>query len=406
MRTIVFLGAYKSGSSREAIKAAERLGLFTVLVTDRKRFLDQRKQFPDVHKMIFTDLSDKEEIITQINLLQEKGLEIKAIVSFIEPYVSLATILSAEYKLNNISPIPIIKMEDKIEIRNLLKNTSFCPYYAIYQAQDSLDYFIEQQKHYLPLMVKSPKSTGSKDVLKAESTAQLIKCIMQLKKKHPKDPILVEEYLDGPQYLVEALVVNDEIHIIAVIEQEISVGKRFIVTGYSLLAEVPQELYQSISSGVITIIKTMGITSGGCHLELRLVDNQWKLIEINPRISGGAMNKMIVEAFGINLVKETLKVLLGEQPSLTPKQNRYVFAKYLTVSSKGVLEKVTGRKRAKKIPGVAEVYNKVKKGTFLRPPLSMGHRYGYVLASGNSTFEAIEIAERAAKEIHYHIKTD
>lgn len=39
MNTIIFIETNKSGSSREAIKAAEELNFFTVLLTEKKDFL-------------------------------------------------------------------------------------------------------------------------------------------------------------------------------------------------------------------------------------------------------------------------------------------------------------------------------------------------------------------------------
>ena len=138
-------------------------------------------------------------------------------------------------------------------------------------------------------------------------------------------------------------------------------------------------------------------------LNYDLSKNGWKLIEINPRISGGAMNKMIQAAFGFNLVEETLKLYLGESPSIEPRCMNYVFTQYLIVSKKGILEKVTGKGRARKSPGVVEVYVKPRKGTNLIPPLSMGHRYAYVIATGASMEEAKKIAQNAANEIRFHL---
>jgi len=64
MDTIVFIETNKSGSSREAIKAANNLNFFTVLLTCRKKFLKDRSEFPDVHEMIFTDINDYDNLVT------------------------------------------------------------------------------------------------------------------------------------------------------------------------------------------------------------------------------------------------------------------------------------------------------------------------------------------------------
>ena len=153
-----------------------------------------------------------------------------------------------------------------------------------------------------------------------------------------------------------------------------------------------------------SIIEKFDIQNGAMHVEMRLTGNGWRLIEINPRISGGAMNKMLKAAFGFDLVEETLKLYLGQRPSLIQKQRNFVFTQYVVIEKKGILEKVTGKNRARKSPGVVEVYVKPKKGTQLVPPLSMGHRYAYVIAQGSTMEMAKESAKKAAGEIEFHLK--
>ena len=108
--------------------------------------------------------------------------------------------------------------------------------------------------------------------------------------------------------------------------------------------------------------------TGPCHLEMRYARNNWKLIECNPRISGGGMNRLIEHGLGINLVRETLKIALGQEPHPEATRRQHVFAQYITVSETGILEKVTGRKRAAQCLGVREIYVKPRKGALLHPP--------------------------------------
>ncbi|MER2090900.1 MAG: biotin carboxylase, partial [Sporosarcina sp.] len=97
MKTIIFIGSNKSGSSREAIKAAERLGFFTVLLTDREIFLENRLDFPDVHQMTLMELSDYDLLKGNIKEIQDQGKIVGAIVSFIDPFVHVAAKLSKEF---------------------------------------------------------------------------------------------------------------------------------------------------------------------------------------------------------------------------------------------------------------------------------------------------------------------
>ncbi|MEH7072737.1 ATP-grasp domain-containing protein [Neobacillus drentensis] len=401
MRTIVFIESNKSGSSREAIKAAERLGYFTVLFTNKQKFIQQRTEFPEVHQMILVDLSNYDEIIKSLNNLQKQGKQIEGIFSFVHSYVHLAATLSEKFCTSVVSTDAILKMENKVLTRELLKGHPNSPYYALYTPDYPLEYFINQAKDYLPLILKSPASAGSKDVLLANNESQLRVAIQELRKKN--EQILLEEYLNGPQFLVEVLVHKGKVHIIAIVEQQITFFRRFIVTGYCLLPNLNQRFYDSIYETVSSILKAFQMKNGACHLEMRLVNGVWKLIEINPRISGGAMNRIIEIGYGINLVEETIQLMLGNEPRLTKKLRKYVYAHYLTVETRGKLIKVTGKELVSELPGVEEVYIKPRKGQIVRPPISMGDRCGYILASSDYKMEAKRMAIKAASNIRFYL---
>lgn len=400
MKTIVFIGTNKSGSSREATKAAEKLGYFTVLFTSNERQFEQREQYVDIHKMIFVDTSNMEAMKAEILKLQSIGFDIKMIISFVDPYVHVASMLCDMFCQNLTSSKAIEIMEDKEATRKLLQSTLYSPQFTVIAPSEK-----PAGKLAFPIIIKSPKSTGSKDVLMAKDMKEFNKHLTALQQKYPSESIISEEYLKGEQYLVEVIVQEHRPHIIAVMRQDITRGKRFIITGYQLFANIPPNLVTGLETLCKSIVDIFDINTGAFHLELRLTTNGWKLIEINPRISGGAMNRMIEAAFGINLVEQTLKLFLGDKSDFKPKHYHFVYTKYLIVHKKGRLEKVTGKLRALKSPGIFDVYIKPKKGTILIPPLSMGHRYAYIIAQGSSISEAVSRANRAAHEIKFHMRS-
>ena len=149
MKTIIFIGGNKSGSSREAIKAAERLGFFTVLLTDREIFLENRLDFPDVHQMILMELSDYDLVKEKIREIQEQGKIVEAILSFIDPFVHVAAKLSKEFGLTSVSPYLLVMMEDKVLTRELLKDLPVSPYFARYGKNESWKTLSINKKGYI-----------------------------------------------------------------------------------------------------------------------------------------------------------------------------------------------------------------------------------------------------------------
>nr|WP_150285596.1 ATP-grasp domain-containing protein [Rummeliibacillus sp. TYF-LIM-RU47] len=403
METMIFIETTKNGSSREAVKTAARLGFYTVLFTEKEKLLEQRKEFPDIMQMVHFNKMTEDLIRQQIIELQEQGKIIKTIISFVDPFVSLAAQLSNELCKSNISVEALKIMEDKTETRRALKENATTPIFEVFQPVDNISTFIKKE-HKFPLIVKSPMSKASKDVYLVKNRFELRKIMKKFLRIYPDQQILLEEYLDGPQYLVEVLVHKGKINIVAVFKQEITKELKFIVTGYAVQLNVNDDLYKKLSSTVESIMNDLKVANAACHLEIRNVNGNWKLIEINPRISGGAMNRMIEEAFGINLVEETIKLYLGDEPNVDRKHEKHLYTHYITINSVGRLLKVTGKKRAANEPGVREVYIKSRKKAVIRPPISMGHRYGYVMATGETLDEAKENALNAFKKIKFYIE--
>ncbi|MBV7508018.1 ATP-grasp domain-containing protein [Bacillus sp. sid0103] len=405
MQTIVFIGSNKSGTSREALNISTAMGYYTVLLTNRSEFVKQQEEFQEVHRMVYVEnLMDKELVLSIIKELEEAQKQICAVISFIDPVVSFAARISAELGLYQISTDALATMEEKTLFRDQLKVLPVSPRFTVYDGEQSILQCVEEYYYYLPLILKSPVSNGSKDVLLVETSLEFKEGLNYLNKKFPTSPILIEEYLIGTQYLIEVIVKDGHISMVAIIEQEILSGERFIITGYRFPAVLEHEAFEDLHLAVTSIIQALGLVNGTCHLEMRLINGVWKLIEINPRMSGGAMNKIIQEGTGINLVKETLKLFLGEELNLEPTLRNHVFAKFLTINSRGRLIKVTGKIKAASYDGVKEVFVKPRKGAILTKPYSLGDRYAYVIASADTPEKAEEIALTAAKEIKFYLE--
>ncbi|WP_064092785.1 ATP-grasp domain-containing protein [Rossellomorea aquimaris] len=394
---IIFLDSNRSGSSRDGIEAGKKLGYTTILFTNRKKFIRDRESFTDVDEMYFVNLLDKQEIKENIDSIMNKGNKIACIISFLDAYVYTAARFSNEYCQSSITLTPITLCLNKSTLREKLKDKDYTPEFN----RISSPFSIKKLKRIsFPLILKSPISNGSKDVYLIHDEKGLIRGIERMKRKKPS-ALLMEEYLDGPQYLIEVVIKDGKPTVVAVVKQEVTLDKRFIVTGYSVSSvHHDKALIQTIHQ----LMKDLHFKNGTCHVEMRLVNGVWKLIEINPRISGSAMNKMIYEAFGISLVEETLRIYLKKPLNITRKWERTVYTHYMTVKRVGKLLKVTGRNRAQKIEGIKEVFIKPKKGKILRPPTSMGHRYGYVMAIGDSLEEAEMRARKASKEIRFYME--
>lgn len=397
MKVIVFIGSSTSGSSAEAFSAATQLGYAVILLTNRKTFLRRKEEFPEISSIIFIESMEEESVQLEITRLAEIH-PIKAIVSFVDPYVSLAAKLSNAFCNSTLSVEALGMMEDKISTRNALTNhPATCEFEIIDRNHD------KPVGNY-PFIMKSPISNGSKDVYFIENEKEFDIALSNVNKSLLQTPWIAEEFIEGPQFIIEIVVVETIPIIVAIIQQEIIKDYTFIVTAYEVVMQMDKTIYRELWQSIHSIIEEIGLQHGACHLEMRYSSKGWKLIEINPRISGGAMNRMIEEAFGINLVKETIKLYLGEEPDLLRKNSRYVYTSFITLNNFGYLVDIEGVDVAYSVPGIIDIAVKPKIGSIVMPPISMGQRYGYTMAVGETSEMAKERAESSARLIKFYLE--
>lgn len=402
IKTIVFLGTMKSGSSRDALRVANEMGYVTCLLTKNMDHIKHRDEFPEVTFMYYVDLDYLPEVRNAIATLKLQNHIIEAIISFVDPYCGLAAQLAEENRLESFTASALYKMENKLVTRETLSDTPYNPRYLVVNQKNQA--IIDKSiKSMLPVVVKYVESNGSRDVYRCETYEEYRRYINTLFRMYPKGTVLIEELVDGPQVIVEVLVNQEEINIMAIIEQEIIINQNhFIITGYNLVIDDETEMYQQLKQDTIAIINQFGLKHGPCHLEMRYVNNQWKVIEINPRISGGGMNQMLLVGLGINVVKETLNLALEKSVDLNPKHKNYTYTKYVTINKSGIVSRITGKKQAMDSPGVQFIFIKPRRGKRLSPPVNLGNRYAFVIACGASQEEAKTNATQAAAKIQFH----
>ncbi|WP_175384452.1 ATP-grasp domain-containing protein [Bacillus sp. FJAT-27225] len=392
----MFIDSTYFGPSKDAMKAGKKLGYSIHLISNRRSLRD----LPDVdHVHIIKELKE-DYLILQIDKIR-KVYDIKIIISFVDSYVYLAAKLHNVFCIQNISHDVIKIMQNKVLTREFFQSKSYSPYFTIIKKEDPINKVMYKIKQNYPLILKSPSSSGSKDVYLVNNEKQMKNRIHFLRNRNPNEDLIIEEYLMGPQFIVEAIVYEGNTQIVAVIEQTITHNTKFIVTGYSIVSEAEEKIHSSITLFTKHVLNDLGIKNGNCHLELRLVDGVWRIVEINPRMSGGAMNRLLYETYGFDYAEQILKLYRGEQPSIERKYSLCIYAHYITVNSIGKLLSVSGIEQAKNLPGIIEVLITAKEGQVLSPPLSMGHRYGIVIAKGNSCDEAKANAIRASEKITF-----
>ncbi|RWF22010.1 MAG: ATP-grasp domain-containing protein, partial [Mesorhizobium sp.] len=253
----------------------------------------------------------------------------------------------------------------------------------------------------LPVVVKPAVGVGSSGVRLCRNVDELAEHTTYLLdgrhiwRSSPR--MLVEEFAQGPQY--SAAIMGNEV--ICISTCEFAPPPHFVYLGGTDPAPLTDDEHGRIADVSLSCLRALGLGWGPTNVELRWTKRGPVVIEVNPRLGGGAQT--IEAAHGIDLVTEHIKLVIGEQWNLHQRHSHVATERLLIPDRDGILDWIDGDNRAAAIPGVAEVKLYVKPKTPIVRKGDYRDCIGYVLAASPSRAQTEAILQRAVDSISWSI---
>lgn len=139
-----------------------------------------------------------------------------------------------------------------------------------------------------------------------------------------RDAVLAEEYLDGTEYSLEAVVRAGRTVATVVTEKICSAPPRFIELRH--LVSPPGAPHEAGAAEFVQgLVDALEIDDAVLHVEAKLTGRGWRLIEVALRPAGGLIADLVAATHGINLYEEQLRLALG-MPGVVPTTPGGVYA--------------------------------------------------------------------------------
>ena len=267
----------------------------------------------------------------------------------------------------------------------------------------TLDEALEaHQKIDGPTIFKPVLSQGGRGItyISARATRDEIKAAFERALHATRaDGILVEEFIDGPEFSVEAITFAGVTHVVAVTDKLTSGEPYFVELGHSQPSQWPSQDTDQLIQTAITGVKALGIDWAASHTEIRLGPNGPCVMEIGARMGGGYITThLVLLSTGIDMVKAAICLALQEEPDLKVRHERGAAVRFLTAKPGHVI-KVSGIETIKHTVGVclAEIW--VRQGDEVIPLLDSDGRVGYVICEAADPDMAGLLAEQAKDRI-------
>ncbi|RWK73195.1 acetyl-CoA carboxylase biotin carboxylase subunit family protein [Mesorhizobium sp.] len=388
---------YTTGNGLLYIQEAQRRGLHAItLAADPAQYsyLDAEGA-----EAIAVDTGNLDALIRECYRLGATH-DIAGITSVNESVYATVGELCRFFELPGPNPASIERCCDKFIQRELLAKAGV-PIPAYRLATNATEVERAAGEIGVPVVLKPAVGIGSSGVRLCHNIDELAEHTNHLLGgKHPSSPrILVEEFAQGPHYWSE--IMGDEV--IGIGTAEFGPPPYFVYREFTFPAPLTDEEYRRMADVSLSSLRALGLGWGPTNIELRWTKRGPVVIEVNPRLSGKLGIRVVEGASGIDLVREHIKLVIGDEGNLHRTRSQTAVARLLLSDRDGTLDRIDGDGLAAAVPGVVEVKFLVEPKTPIIRKGDCRDIIGYLIAASPTLAQTKAILEQAAHLIDWSI---
>jgi biotin carboxylase len=153
------------------------------------------------------------------------------------------------------------------------------------------------------VIVKPKKGTGS-TAIRHFGRPQ------ELEVAGPLGSVIMEEYIDGPEYSAETFSVDGRHTLVAVAEKYVT--DSFIEIGHVVPSVTLDAMHlPQVEAKISQFLTCMGLLDGPAHTEFKILNGEVKIIESHNRLAGGRIPDLVRTVAGVDLKRWSLGWALG-----------------------------------------------------------------------------------------------
>jgi len=305
-------------------------------------------------------------------------------------------------------------LRDKFSVREILKQRGIeQPEFALACTNDEILKAI--QKVGFPLLMKPSDGYGSQNILtlKNEEDLDLVKesllTLLPITADYglgvrSNDRLLVERFMSGSFIGCDTFTLNGKHQLLGINEKLMFSPPSFAIRGGCFL---PNEGHWiGLEEYVFSILDAVGFDCGATHIELMITDEGPRLVEINPRLVGAKIARLIGYSLNLSIHEALIDVHLGNGmlSDLNSEDMKPSVTRWLITETAGELDQIQLPQWSDDGVKCAEILS--QKGDAVSYPFENAQRLGYVMTTCPTRAEAEELAERFIKDSKVLLNTN
>lgn len=305
--------------------SAEHAEIDLVLVPRADERIDPAQLPPAVHELLWLDVDDDPAGTLDVLRSRHATAPFDGVCTLYEPSVPFAAAAARELGLPGLSPEVAERVRDKRVMRERLRRAGLnTPRFAALDGPEDWERALGVP---LPAVVKPSDGFSSAGVTRVDNAEFLPAVVNQvwlvsgvLIGRQAGDGnapgLIVEEFIDGPEFAVEALAHQGDVRILSIGYKGEPAGPHFEEGVYRAPAVLSPAAREAIVREVTLAHEALGVSDGPTHTELRLRGGEHPyILEVGARIGGSGVSHYVVHATtGIDFAAEAMRIALGRPP--------------------------------------------------------------------------------------------
>lgn len=272
-------------------------------------------------------------------------------------------------------------------------------------AQDAEDAWSRLQNEFdTDAILKPSRNSGSRGIAKVSRNmdkGDFIRAYDEALSESRDHSVLIEQFIEGPEFSIEMIVWQGEIHVLTVTDKKTTGAPHFVELGHNQPSCFSDTDVETLKAAALAGVRALGVNNCACHAEAKLMNGKAYLMEVGARLGGDFISTELTHlSTGIDMVAAAIDVALGVEPDLSAKEEpkgvciRYFCpkpGKLVSISNTEVLNN----------PHVYlwEIYP--KEGDVIPAVTSSLCRSGHVIVTEKTPQKAIELAERLIESVKF-----
>jgi len=390
-----------------AINIAKELNLHTVVLdgSSSAPCISMADQFEQI------DLKDKESIESFARNLLKKNKRLGIMTAGTDFSASVAW-TAEKLGLPGIPYETALNASDKSRMRECFKKAKLpSPEFYTITKETQTQFAQTQftQSLPFPVVIKPVDNMGSRGCRRVDNKDEFPQAAKAAINFSRSGCAIVECFMDGPEFSVDAIVYHGKITICGLADRHIFFPPYFIEMGHTMPTVIEKEKQDALLETFCQGIHALGLSEkeniGAAKGDIKLTEKGPMIGEIAARLSGGYMSGWTYPySSGCLPVRAAILAAMGREPdSLTPVRN-WTCAERAFISIPGTVKQIINRKKLtendeKSDKNLNDFFLRITEGDKVSFPENNVTKCGNIIASAQDRDTAVKAAETAARSV-------